>query len=154
MPRFLSPEWVAAVNDSLSTVDADELAASGADLSLQAASGRFRVTQIVLGAPRPGSPHGGAGGPDAGVRTVLAVENGRIRVELEDPAAEPSPSDVEISLSYEDASALSRGELDPAEALASGRVRVRGDLSVLLAGQVLLQAAAGRLAGLRADTTY
>ena len=34
--------------------------------------------------------------------------------------------EVTIALEYADAVALSRGELSPAEALAGGRVRVRG----------------------------
>ena len=63
-------------------------------------------------------------------------------------------SDVVISLSYEDAAALSRGELDPTEALGAGRVHVRGDLSVLVAGQGILASAAGRMAELQANTSY
>lgn len=59
-----------------------------------------------------------------------------------------------ISLGYEDAAALARGELDPTEALAAGRVRVRGDLSVLVAGQALLAAAAAQMAALQAETTF
>ena len=40
---------------------------------------------------------------------------------------------------------MSKGELAPAEALNTGRVRVRGDLSVLVAAQQMLNAArAGR----------
>ena len=40
---------------------------------------------------------------------------------------------------------MARGELDPADALAAGRVRVRGDLAALVAGQDVLAAAAARL---------
>jgi putative sterol carrier protein len=63
-------------------------------------------------------------------------------------------ADVVVTLSYEDAAALSRGELDPTEALGTGRVHVRGDLSVLVAGQGILAAAAGRMADLQANTSY
>ena len=48
-------------------------------------------------------------------------------------------------LGYEDALALALGRLDPADALAAGRVRVRGDLAALVAGQEVLAAAASRL---------
>ena len=50
-----------------------------------------------------------------------------------------------IVLGYADALAMARGELDPADALAAGRVRVRGDLAALVAGQDVLAAAAARL---------
>ena len=39
------------------------------------------------------------------------------------------------------------------EAIAAGRVRVRGDLAVLRAGQAILGALAPQLAGLQAATT-
>ena len=48
-------------------------------------------------------------------------------------------------LGYPDALAMARGELDPADALAAGRVRVRGDLAALVAGQDVLATAAARL---------
>ena len=47
-----------------------------------------------------------------------------------------------IVLGYPQALALARGELDPADALAAGQVRVRGDLAALVAGQDVLAAAA------------
>ena len=50
-------------------------------------------------------------------------------------------ADVTIALDYTDAAALATGTLSPAEALTAGRIRVRGDLSVLAAGQELLAAA-------------
>jgi hypothetical protein len=49
---------------------------------------------------------------------------------------------------------MSKGELDPAQALGKGSVRVRGDLAVLVAAQTLLAAARERLVGLQAATTY
>ena len=50
--------------------------------------------------------------------------------------------------------ALSRGELTPAEALNAGRIRVRGDLSVLVAGQAMVDAARAGGGGLVPATTY
>jgi hypothetical protein len=144
VPRFYSPEWVAAFNEAVADLDP-----AGVDLggSLAAGGERWQVAQVVQGAP----------GGD--LRVTLAVAGGRLRLAVtpadaaaDDPGDE-SP-DVTVSLSYDDARAMSRGELDPAEAIGQGRVRVRGDLAVLVAGQALLAAAAGRLAPLQAATTY
>jgi hypothetical protein len=136
LPRFLSEEWVARFNAALA--DADLTGAQG-EASLSAADGMFSVGQEVTGTP------------DGTVRTVLRVAGGRVALERGDDLA---PADVTVSLEYDDAVALSRGELDPGGALAAGRVRMRGDLSVLMAGQSVLAAAAGHLSALAADTTY
>jgi hypothetical protein len=147
MPRFLSPEWVTAFNRAL---DGADLAAVDTTGSLAAAGGTFRVAQVVHGVP--GEP--GASGE---VRTLLTVAEGVARLERQgaNGADDAGPgADVTVSLSYPDAVALSQGALDPAAALGAGRVRVRGDLSVLVAGQALLAAAARRLADLHVDTTY
>ena len=53
-----------------------------------------------------------------------------------------SAATATIVLGYPEALAMARGELDPADALAAGRVRVRGDLAALVAGQDVLAAAA------------
>jgi putative sterol carrier protein len=55
------------------------------------------------------------------------------------------PTDVTIVVDYPDALAIARGELDAADALATGRVRVRGELAVLVAGQSVLNAASALL---------
>ena len=74
------------------------------------------------------------------VRVVLAVADGRASLTL-DPSGEHAGT-ATIVLGYPDALAMARGELDPADALAAGRVRVRGDLAALVAGQDVLVAAA------------
>jgi putative sterol carrier protein len=61
---------------------------------------------------------------------------------------------VTVVLAYRDAVAMATGELTPADALNQGRVRVRGDLSVLAAGQQMLEAARAQIVGLGHDTTY
>jgi hypothetical protein len=143
MARFLADEWVAAFNAAL---DGAELSDRGDGSSVRAESGRFRVEQDVSGVPdRPESA-----GP---LRVVLAVDEGRVTLSTSDEA-ETARADVIVSLSYQDAAALSRGELDPTEALGTGRVHVRGDLSVLVAGQAILSAAAARMVELQANTSY
>ncbi len=140
MIRFLSEQWIDAFNTAL---DGAELADETG--SIRAASGTYSVEQRVSGVPGRDESLGP-------VRMLLSVDHGRVSVShATGDAVRP---DVIVSLGYEDAVALSKGELDPTQALASGRVHVRGDLSVLVAGQALMAAAAGRTAPLQADTEY
>jgi putative sterol carrier protein len=125
--RFYSPEWVAAFNDAVSGLEPVD-------------GNSFRLLQVVHG------------GPEGTLEIALVVDEGHVELQR-DPPADPAPQ-VTVSLGYDDAAALSRGELDPARLLASGRVKVRGDLSVLVRGQELLAEAAGRLATLSESTTY
>jgi len=147
MARYLSPEWVAAFDAALGALDlSDAVEAAGAG-SLAAADGTFSVAQLVTGVP--GGPDGT--GPEAEVRVVLTVAGGRARLVLDPGHAVPSTAT--IVLGYADALAMARGELDPADALAAGRVRVRGDLAALVAGQDVLAAASARLGAELGDLT-
>ena len=139
MPRFLSAEWIDAFDEALEDVVLPE---PSADAGLAASSGRFAVAQHVQG------------GPEGDVTVLLTVDAGSLRVarvDGDDP--EPRP-DVTIVLSYEDAVALSTGELPAAEAIRAGRIKVRGDLSVLAAGQAMMVAAQPHIRELAAGTTY
>ena len=137
MPPYLSPAWVQAFNAALAGLDlTDAIAEAGAG-SLTAAQGTFSVAQVVTDAPAMPSASGGI------VRTVLTVDDGRIML-VSDPD-ETLPSNVTIVVAYVDALAIARGELDPADALAAGRVRVRGELAVLVAGHSVLNAASTAL---------
>ena len=145
MARFLSPAWAAAVNAAL---DGVALPAPGPEAGLAAQAGRFAVAQEV------------AGTPDGDVRLVLTADAGTLSMAV-GPADAPAADDgagvpvvVTLSLAYDDAAALSRGELTPAEALTAGRIRVRGDLSVLAAAQGMLAAAREHTRAVDADTTY
>jgi hypothetical protein len=146
--RFLSTQWAEEFNAALDGVVLPE---PGPDAGLAATGGRFTVVQEVGGTP----------GGD--VRLVLRVDGGSLRLDLQalDPvdgngeqAQDGTPPDVTIKLSYEDAASMSRGELSPAEALGAGRVRVRGDLSVLVAAQQMLAAARAATQSLDTSTTY
>lgn len=138
MPRFYSEEWVTAFNQAVAGLDVEP---EPPGVSLVADGGSFRVAQLVHG------------GPDGELVVALEVASGRLRMELA-PTTDDVRADVVVSLDYADAAAMARGQLEPASAVAEGRVRVRGDLAVLVAGQALLGRAAGLLAGLQAATTY
>jgi len=140
--RFLSPEWVADYNAALQAVGLETTEAS----SVRIESGSFSIEEQVTGVP--GRPE--ADGP---LRVVLEVAGDDVSLFLADDQASSRP-DVVISLSYDDAAAMSRGDLDPSQALGNGRVRVRGDLAVLVAGQGILARAAARMAERAAETTY
>ena len=139
MARYLSPEWVHAFNQALAGLDLSAAIAEAAQGSLTASDGAFSVAQVVTD------------GPDGPVRTVLSVEGDRVALALNPD--ETRPANVTIVLHYDDALAMAVGRLDPADALAAGRVRVRGELAVLVAGQAVLAAAAAQLGGSLADLT-
>jgi hypothetical protein len=145
MPRYLSPAWVQAFNAALSGLDlTDAVAAAGAG-SLTASLGNFGVAQVVTDAPAD------TDAVDGMLRTVLTVDGGRLTL-----AADPTgamTANVTMVLAYADALAIARGELEPADALATGRVRVRGELAVLVAGQAVLGAAAEALGQTLRDLT-
>jgi hypothetical protein len=137
MPRYLTPDWVESFDAALSTLDLSDAVAAAGTGSLAAADGTFSVVQVITGVPGDVQ----AGGGD--VHLVLTVDGGRARLAL-DPSG-TSGGTATIVLGYAEALAMARGELDPADALAAGRVRVRGDLAALVAGQDVLAEAAARL---------
>ena len=143
MPRFLTPDWVTGFNVALEGV---VLPLPGPGAGLAAADGHFTVAQEVRGAP------------DGDLRLLLRADGGALTLEadpLEGHVDGPDEvADVTIALGYEDAAALANGTLSPAEALNAGRIRVRGDLSVLAAGQELLVAAREHTQVFDTDTTY
>jgi putative sterol carrier protein len=141
--RFLSPAWVEGFNAALAGV---ELPGPGSESGLAASGGAFTVAQEVHGTP------------DGEVRLLLTVADGTLCFSLLPPATEAGAEDVRpdvtMALSYGDAAAMSSGELDPAEALRTGRIRVRGDLSVLVAARQMLDSARRAAADFASSTTY
>ena len=154
MPPYLSPAWVQAFNEALSGLDLSDAVAEAGAGSLAVAQGTFRVAQVVTGGPEGLAAPGAAAPPDANgatVRTVLTVDGGRLTL-VEDPAGALT-ANVTVVLTYDDALAIAQGSLHPADALAAGRVRVRGELSVLVAGQAVLNAASAALGRTLTDLT-
>jgi len=133
--RFLSPEWVDAFNQALADIP---IAPPGAGAGLAVRDGRFTMGQIVTG------------GPDGDVDLLLDVHDGRVAMT---PGAAGDGA-VIIRLTWDDAIAMAAGTLAPGEAIAAGRVRVRGDLSVLAEAQAVLSMVQPHLEELRARTEY
>jgi hypothetical protein len=148
--RFLSPAWAEEFNAALQGV---KVPGPDPDAGLGASGGTFTMVQEVHDTP------------DGDVRLMLRVDQGSLHLHLElqngddgvsggRPRSDPVLTDVTIVLSYEDAAAMSKGELAPAEALNTGRIRVRGDLSVLVSAQSMLDAARSATLTMRSATTY
>ena len=138
MTRFLSPAWVDAFNRALADVTIDP---PGPGAGLAVRDGRFAMDQVVTG------------GPDGELHRVLRVLEGRVTMSGGD-GGDSGDAEVTIRLSWDDAVAMAAGELVPAEAIAAGRVRVRGDLSVLAEAQAVLGAVQPHLQELRRSTEY
>jgi putative sterol carrier protein len=164
--RYLSPEWVQAFDDALGALDLSDAISAAAAGSLVAADGAFTVAQLVSGVPSDvvqaaggaGSAEGAGGSAAHEVRVVLSVTDGHAHMALDGDADGDAdgagvPATATIALEYRDALALALGRLDPADALAAGRVRVRGDLAALVAGQEILAAAAALLGPALDDLT-
>ena len=146
MVRFLSQPWADEFNAAL---EGAVLPGPGPDAGLAAVNGTFTVVEEVRGTP------------DGDVRVILQVDDGSLRLQLGDfpdggksVGDDDPPPEVTIVISYADAVAMSKGELAAAEALNAGRIRVRGDLSVLVAAQQMLVAARSCTQALVASTTY
>ncbi len=148
MARYLSAEWVQTFDAALGGLDLTAAIAAAAAGSLAAADGAFSVAQLVSGVPEAVS-----GSPGSEVRVVLSVADGCAHLALDPDGAGTQSATATIALGYADALALALGRLDPADALAGGRVRVRGDLAALVAGQEILAAAAGLLGSALEDLT-
>ena len=116
----------------------DAVAAAGAG-SLAAADGTFSVVQVVTGVPDDVQAAG-----SADVHLVLTVAGGRARLGL-DPSGDgdrrrrPSCSATPRRWRWPRGASTRRTRWRP------GRVRVRGDLAALVAGQDVLAEAAARL---------
>lgn len=146
--RLYSPEWAAAFNESVAGLAPEPGVC-------------FRMHQVVLGGP-DGTLHvtldvgipGGDARTDTPNGIVLRVERGDGARTAALPAPPGREPHVTVVVAYDDAAALARGDVDPAELLRAGRVKVRGDLSALVAGQKVLAQAASRLESLSERTTF
>jgi SCP-2 sterol transfer family protein len=127
--RYLSAAWIAAAGRAI-----------GDDPALPAALAGVTVTveQTVLD------------GPGGTVTWHLAIADGRAALEP-GPAEKP---DVRFTTGYATAAAIAAGTLAAQRAFVDGRLRVGGDLALLMTHQRAIGAVHDALAALRAGTTY
>jgi putative sterol carrier protein len=102
----------------------------------------------------------GAGPPSPAALAEMQKLNGMIRMEVTGaeggdwsvafkigPGPIPEQATTTITMSAADAEALERGELDPMQAFMSGRMRVAGDMTLMMQMQAIqMQVAAQQAA--------
>lgn len=129
MASIYSPEWIDAFNVAVADLVVEF--SEGSDASLR--SRPVRLRQEILDSP------------EGTFFVTLSVTDGHLAIARDTSG---TPGDVTLHINYDDAVALHKGEINPTELLASGRLRVRGDLSILSDIQGSMVKAAGSLAGL------
>jgi putative sterol carrier protein len=125
MVRFLSPEWIVALDDAAQAFSTDA---------------RFVFQQVVTGCPD---------GEDQ-VRYFLCFGDGRLSVQ-HGQALDP---DLTVTATYPVAVALARGEVNAQQAITAGELRLSGNLKVLAAQSRPLAQLADVFAAVREDTSY
>ena len=110
--KFLSQEWADALKASLNE----------SETFRQAAAGKRATLQQVITAP------------DGDQRYWTVIDNGAIDMGLGD-AANP---DATISQAYDTAVALARRELSPVTGFMTGKIKVDGNMGLLLGLQAVL----------------
>jgi predicted lipid carrier protein YhbT len=129
VPRYLSAEWFDEVNQA---------AAGDPQLQVDTAGVTLTIQQVVTGSP------------DGDVRYAVRVRDGVVEVSLgEDPGA-----DVTMTEEWDTAVKVASGQLSPATAFMTGRIRVSGNVGALLDAQGSLRELDQVFAGLRERTTF
>jgi putative sterol carrier protein len=104
--KFLSPEWADALKAEL----------NGSDEFRKAASGHSaRIQQVITTA-------------DGDTHYWITIVDGTIDLGVGDVEGE----DATITQSYEAAAALARGELSPVTAFMTGRLKIAGNMGMIL----------------------
>jgi len=123
VPEFLSDEWIAALDRAAQHAQVDP------SLSLV-------VQQVV-------------NGPDGAVTYHVSFDGGRVQVR---PGPAPEPT-VTFTLDRATAEAIATGEESAQSAFMAGRLRLGGDVTVLLDAHEALERLAGLFAEVRAGTS-
>jgi putative sterol carrier protein len=109
--KFLSDEWAEALKQELNQSDAFRAAAAGQKATIQ---------QVITG------------GDDT--HYWITIADGQIDLGVGDVEAE----DATITQSYESAAALARGELSPVTAFMTGKLKIAGNMGLILGLQGVL----------------
>ena len=126
MAQFLSPAWL------------EQLAAAARDTADLPADAALTVQQVVRG------------GPEGEVAWYVELTGGRARLSR----GWADQAQVTIIEDYPTAVALGRGAISPATAFASGRLRVGGQVGLLVRHQEALAALHAAVAHVQRATTY
>jgi hypothetical protein len=111
------------------------------DLAAAVAGLRLTIDQVVTGTP------------DGDIAWRLTLVDGEVRLSPGVGAAEGA-ADLRFTTDYPTAAAIAAGEVGAQRAFVEGRLRVGGDLSLLIAHQRALAGVDDALAKVRAETTY
>lgn len=131
MASFLSPGWLVELGEAL-----EGQAAGGAGAAEMTLSVRQRVI----------------GGPHGEVSYIVSIADGRVTV-VSDPGPEVT-ADAELVVPWPVAMAVSQGTVTPAAAFGAARLRLAGNVGLLVRHGEALAALARATASLRATTTY
>jgi putative sterol carrier protein len=104
--KFLSDGWAAALKQELNQSDAFRQAAAGQKATIQ---------QVITGG-------------DGDTHYWITIEDGRIDLGVGDVEGE----DATITQSYDSAAALARGELSPVTAFMTGKLKIGGNMGMIL----------------------
>jgi putative sterol carrier protein len=127
--RFTSPEWIAELDRALMADPALRLASTGVSLVVQ---------QTVTD------------GPEGDASWHVVVDDGTARVV---PGDAPS-ADVTFRQTYETAAAINQGRLSAQTAFMTGRLRVGGDVELLMAHQATFDGVEDAFDAVRAGTEF
>lgn len=122
--KFLSEEWLSAVEEALNANGAFKEAISDVDLSLQ-----FRVTEVPEGED---------------VDYSLSFENGQAAV----AGGELDGADATVTNDYETAKGISTGDLNTQMAFMTGKLKVSGNMGKLMMNQGAINKIPEALSGL------
>ena len=104
--KFLSDEWAAALKSELNQSDAFRQAAAGQKATIQ---------QVITGA-------------DGDTQYWITIADGQIDLGVGDVEGE----DATITQSYDAAAALAKGELSPVTAFMTGKLKIAGNMGLIL----------------------
>ena len=104
--KFLSDEWAAALKSELNQSDAFRQAAAGQKATIQ---------QVITGA-------------DGDTQYWITIADGQIYLGVGDIEGE----DATITQSYDAAAALAKGELSPVTAFMTGKLKIAGNMGLIL----------------------
>lgn len=133
--RFLSSEWIERLAERSATASRPRTAPDG-EASDSPVTVLIRVT----------------GGPEGDVEYLARFQAGGVQITA-DPPRNPT-AQVLVVQDYATAADISRGELTPASAFASGRMKVGGQVGLMVQHRDALALLGDVFAALRAETKY